>query len=128
MSQPETQTIATTDGCPKAQGKRQTTLPFTRIPLKEYHEQVRNCAERTQEERKLERARALEEAANLKQQKREKERLRKQDYRARRRARGASVVVVADDSDASGTETKDTDESSDDPDSRQVSNVSLLEE
>ena len=75
--QREAQTIATPSHGLQVQGKRQTTLSFARIPVKEYHEQVRNCTERAQEERKLEPARALEEAADVKRRKREKERLRK---------------------------------------------------
>lgn len=114
-------TIATDGLSPRVEGKRQITLSFSRIPLEEYHEQVRNCAERKREERKLECARMEEEATKLKLQKREKERLRKQDYRARKRANEVSTVVVGDSSDASDTESTDTDESSNDLDGSQVS-------
>lgn len=121
--QPGTRMIVTAGDRTREQGtQRQTTLSFTRIPLKEYHEQVRNRAERTWGERELERARELEEKADKEQRKREKERLRKRDYRARRRAKETATVVVSDNSeDASDTEPTDLDESSDDIHGVQVS-------
>ena len=128
VSKMGTQTITTADYCLRVQGKRQSTLSFAKIPLKEYHEQVRNRAERTREQRTLERAQALEETAKVERQKREKERLRKRDYRARSKAKQRATVIISDDSDASGTESTDTDESSDDPSRTNVSIVSLFAE
>lgn len=125
--QPGPQVALTTECSPQVPGKRQTTLSFARIPLKEYHEQVRNRAEKTRDERELERARVLEGAAAAKQRKRERERLRKRDYRARRRAKAAMAIIVSDDSDTPGTESTDPDESSDDLSDSQVSAVSFPE-
>jgi hypothetical protein len=122
--QPGTRVASTAERYPRVQGKQQATLSFARIPLDEYHEQVRNRAERTREERELERVQVLEEAAATKQRRRERERLRKRDYRARRREKAALTVVVSDYSNASGTEFTDLEEGSDHLSNPQVSTVS----
>ena len=97
----------------QVQGKRQTTLSFARIPLNKYHEQVRNHAERTRGEHELEHTQALEETAEMERWKREKERLQKCDYRTHKKAKQTLTITISDDSNASGTESTDTDKSSD---------------